>query len=91
MNKNYLCEEDQYKDTLNNEEISKIKDLELLNIRSKYWHLKHRAFMDEVNISDKMLESEYNRIVMNENKKSTKYNEIHVFSWPFLSDFKGSF
>lgn len=75
MNINYLSEEEQYKDILNNEEISRIKDLELRNIRSKYWHLKHQAFIDEVNISDNMLESKYNKIMMEENKEIEEYKK----------------
>lgn len=75
MNNNYLSEEEQYKDTLNNEEISRIKDLELRNIRTKHWHLKHQAFLDEVNISDSMLESKYNNIMAEEKKEIEEYKK----------------
>ena len=33
----WLNEEEQYKDTLNNEEISRIKDPELREIRQRHW------------------------------------------------------
>lgn len=75
MNNNYLSEEEQYEDILNNEEISRIKDLELRNIRTKYWHLKHQAFLDEVNISDSMLESKYNNIMAEEKKEIEEYKK----------------
>jgi hypothetical protein len=75
MNNNYLSEEEQYKDILNNEEISRIKDLELRNIRTKYWHLKHQVFLDEVNISDSMLESKYNNIMTEEKKEIEEYKK----------------
>lgn len=75
MNNNYLSEEEQYKDILNNEEIYRIKDLELRNIRTKYWHLKHQAFIDEVNISDSMLESKYNNIMTEEKKEIEEYKK----------------
>lgn len=48
----YLSEEEQYKETLNQDEISRIKDDELREIRSKYWNLQHEAFLDERNMPD---------------------------------------
>ncbi|MDQ0090534.1 hypothetical protein J2T12_003957 [Paenibacillus anaericanus] len=50
---NYLSEEEQYKETLNDEEIKRIRDPLLKSIREKYWHLKRDAFLDEQGVPDK--------------------------------------
>lgn len=51
----WLTEEEQYKDVLNNEEILKIKDKELREIRMRHWEYRTNIFLDESNISDEML------------------------------------
>ena len=51
----WLTEEEQYKDILNNEEISRIKDRELREIRMRHWEYQTKIFLDESNISDEML------------------------------------
>lgn len=51
--KEWLSEEEQYKEILNNDEISRIEDLELREIRQKHWSYRHKIFKDEHNISDK--------------------------------------
>ena len=56
MNKQYLTQEEQYKDDLNNEEIQRIEDAELREIRQRYWNLMHKAFLDEAGIPDWELE-----------------------------------
>lgn len=48
----YLPEDRQYEKILNLEEINRIKDSELRNIRLKYWQLRHEAFINESEISD---------------------------------------
>lgn len=81
---NYLSEEEQYKRILNNEEISRIKDQELREIRQKYWDLKHKAFLDEKNISDieindvhKQLVNEEMRVIEDYKKrKKNKYTSL---------------
>ncbi|MCD8190812.1 MAG: hypothetical protein LUD78_11495 [Clostridiales bacterium] len=50
--KPYLTEEEQFKPILNNEEIERIEDYELRQIRSKYWKKQADAFLDEAHISD---------------------------------------
>ena len=55
MNKPYLSAEEQYKEILNNEEIERIQDTELQEIRRKYWNLRHKAALDEAHISDQEL------------------------------------
>lgn len=58
-NNKYLSEEEQFKEILNNEEISRIKDPELRNIRAKYWNLLHQVFLDEHKIPDSMFAQEF--------------------------------
>lgn len=48
----YLSYEDQFKEVLNNEEITRIQDLEVRKIREKYWRLQTKALLDERGISD---------------------------------------
>ncbi|RNB59475.1 hypothetical protein EDM57_04860 [Brevibacillus gelatini] len=49
---NYLSEEKQFKEVLNQDEISRIQNSEIRKIREKYWRLQHEAFMNERDISD---------------------------------------
>jgi hypothetical protein len=76
-NNDCLSEEEQFKEILNNEEISRIKDSELRNIRSKYWSLLHRAFLDEHKIPDSMLDKEFNRIKAEELKEIDEYRQCN--------------
>lgn len=48
----YLTVEEQFKKTLNNAEISKIRDSELREIRMRHWEYRTKIFRDEHNISD---------------------------------------
>ena len=73
MNKPYLTKEEQYKKILNNEEIERIEDLELRSIRSKYWSLRHKAFLDEVNIPDSQIEEVSNHLFEEERKEIEAY------------------
>lgn len=61
-NTDYLSEEEQFKEILNNAEISRIKDPELRDIRLKYWNLLHQTFLDEHKIPDNMLGQEFDKI-----------------------------
>ncbi len=58
----YLTDEEQYKEILNNEEIERIKDPVLREIRHKYWVMFRDVLLDEGRISDDDLESETDRI-----------------------------
>lgn len=69
----YLSEEEQYKEILSFDEISRIKDDELREIRSKYWNLRHEAFLDEHNIPDQELEKVWNAL------KAKELKEIEVY------------
>lgn len=53
MENQYLSLEEQFKKTLNNTEISRIKDSELREIRQNHWDYRHKIFLDEHRISDK--------------------------------------
>lgn len=72
-NNDYLSEEEQFKKIINNEEIGRIKDWKLRDIRFKYWHLLHEAFLDEHNIPDSMLEQETDKIKEAEIKEINEY------------------
>ena len=52
VEKRYLTIEEQFKKTLNDEEISRIQDDELRVIRRKHWEYRIKIFRDESNISD---------------------------------------
>jgi len=69
----YLSEDEQYKEILNQDEISRIKDDELREIRSKYWNLRHEAFLDEHNIPDQELEKVWNALKAKELKEIEGY------------------
>lgn len=45
--KGYLSYEDQFKEILNQEEIGRIENYKLREIRLKYWNLRHKALLDE--------------------------------------------
>ena len=42
----------KYKCEMNVNDITKIEDLKIQEIKMKYWNLKHNAFLDEHNIKD---------------------------------------
>ena len=75
MNKEYLTEEEQFKQVLNNEEIERIKDPELREMRRKYWQLRHKAFLDEAGISDYKLGEVADKICVDEQKEIREYRE----------------
>ncbi|MFC5401467.1 hypothetical protein [Cohnella soli] len=70
---NYLSDEEQFKDILNNEEISRIRDPLLRAIRMKYWSLRHEAFLDERNIPDSDLEKVYDEIKHKEQEEIQRF------------------
>lgn len=75
MNNSYLTKEEQYKEILNNEESERIEDIELREIRSKYWSLRHKAFVDEVHISDSELELLYGKLLKAEQEELANYRQ----------------
>lgn len=52
MENQYLLFEEQFKKTLYNEEISRIKDNELREIRQRHWNYRYKIFLDGYKISD---------------------------------------
>lgn len=72
---NYLNEEEQFKDVINNEEISKIKDKELRTIRLKYWNLYHKLFLAENEVPDSMLEIKMKKLEVAEKAEIENYKK----------------
>lgn len=64
--KYYLSNEEQFKEILNQEEIARIENPELREIRMKYWALRHKAFTDEYNISDRDLGKVWDELITQE-------------------------
>lgn len=70
---NYLSEAEQYKEILNNDEISRIKDSELREIRSRYWNLRHKAFLNEIEIPDTEIENVNEKLMRDEKDEIEKF------------------
>lgn len=64
---------EKYNCAMNPHEIDKIKDINTRQIKIKYWDLKHKAFLDERNISDKEFENVYNNLTQEERKELEAY------------------
>ena len=71
----YLSKKEQYKKSLNIEEISRIKDAELREIRQRYWNLRQKAFLDEKNISDRDLGKIFDDLYNEENVEIEHYKK----------------
>lgn len=52
MEEKYLTIEEQFKEVLNDEQIRRIQDPELRELRMKHWKYRRKIFLDEHNISD---------------------------------------
>lgn len=78
MKDNYLTDEEQYKEILNNEEIGRIRDWELRLIRMKYWEKRHAAFLDERHIPDWELGKVFDRLIAEEQKEIAEYRARKV-------------
>lgn len=52
---NWLSEEEQYKEVLNNAEIPRIKDPVLREIRQRHWDYRHEIYRSESTICDEQL------------------------------------
>ncbi len=74
----YLSEEEQYKEILNIEEISRIRDPQLHNIRLKYWNLRHNAFLDEHNIPDSKLSQVWDELSEKEFAEIEQYKKSQI-------------
>jgi hypothetical protein len=72
-----LSYEEQFKDTLNQKDISRIENDEVRQIRFKYWNLKHKAFLDEMNISDADLGKVLDDLCLAEQRELEPYKKIY--------------
>lgn len=72
----WLNEEEQYKDTLNNEEISRIKDPELRKIRQRHWAYETKIYKDS-SIADSELERLVKADWEKEQKEILEYKKKH--------------
>ena len=70
---NYLTEEEQYKETLNQEEINRIKDDEFKEIRQKFFRMIIKAHLDEENIPDEKYVKLFDKIKNQEMKEIQEY------------------
>lgn len=70
----WLSEEEQYKDSLNPEQIRRIKDDELREIRRKHWNNRHKLFVDET-ISDQEMVKMSNQDRELERKEIEEYKK----------------
>ena len=75
MSIEYLSEEEQYKENLNQDEISRIKDYNLREIRQKYWKLRHEAFLNEHEIPDSEISSVWNELKRKELAEIEEYRK----------------
>ena len=58
---------------MNPEEIRRIEDNGLRDIRWKYWNLRHKAFLDEYRISDQELGQCWDKLKEEEEKGVSEY------------------
>lgn len=75
MNKPYLSKEEQFKDILNDEEIGRIEDDELREIRQKYWDLYRKVLCDEAHISDQELGRALDDVKAKEQAEILRYRQ----------------
>lgn len=69
----FLTEEEQYKEVLSAEDISRIKDTELREIRFRFWKRYHEVFLNEQQIRDDELEEVCSRIRREEEREIEAY------------------
>lgn len=55
------------------EEIDRIEDPTIRNIRTKYWNMKHRAFLDEHGIPDTDLARIFDELSLKEEQEVAAY------------------
>lgn len=71
--KSYLSEEEQFKKILSNDEIQRIKDPKLQEIRRRYWNLRHKVFLDEHGIPDWEIGNVHDKLIKEEQEELRKY------------------
>ena len=55
------------------DDINAIDDYTLRNIRLKYWHLKHKAFIDEQGTPDHLLGKVWDELTLKEEQEVAEY------------------
>ena len=63
----------KYNCTMNPKEIDEIEDINVFEIKRKYWELKHKAFLDEHNIADKDFGNVYDSLTQEERQELEEY------------------
>ena len=58
---------------MNIKEIEQIEDLGLREIRSKYWYLRHKAFLDEHGIPDQEIGNVFDSLTQKEEEEISLY------------------
>ncbi|MED1789052.1 hypothetical protein P4V47_16435 [Brevibacillus laterosporus] len=74
----YLNNEDPFKVILNQEEINRIQSPQLREIRMKYWRLRHEAFINERNISDRDLEKVLDELIRQEQEELQRFKNTNI-------------
>lgn len=80
---NYLSEEEQYKRDLNIDEVNRIKDWELREIRQRALGRIEKAWLDEHNIPDHKIGDVFKRIEEEEIKEIEEYKKDIVIARVF--------
>lgn len=60
---------------MNIDEINRITDYHLREIRLKYWNMRHKAFQDEYRIPDRELGQIWDEMTEKEEKEISEYLE----------------
>jgi len=77
----YLSFEEQFKPIINNEEMLRIQDKELEEIRVRYWNKRHQLFIDEASIPDWELERRSNELKHLEKIELENYIKRHELNY----------
>ncbi|GGA18250.1 hypothetical protein GCM10008018_72760 [Paenibacillus marchantiophytorum] len=75
MNMDYLSYEDQFKKELGQEEISRIINPEIREIREKYLRMQRAAFENERDIPDSELSKVSNELIRQEQEELQRYKD----------------
>lgn len=65
---------------MNIKEIQQIEDHGLREIRSKYWHLKHKAFLDESSIPDQEIGNIFDSLAEKEELEISLYLKTQEYN-----------
>lgn len=71
----WLSEEEQYKDSITRKEISRIKDVELRELREKHRLYREKIFFNEKQISDQEFTKLYQKDCEEEKRELEEYRK----------------